>query len=126
MRLDDWVLCRIYRKRHVAKTDYKEEGEEEEEALQPPISLTNTPKTEYKEEQEDQHHHQQQMYNLPRTFSLAHLLEFNYLGSISHLLNDNPTSPPSIDFQENNSNDNMGTSGIFGPNGFDREDAVWY
>ncbi|XP_031287930.1 NAC domain-containing protein 2-like [Pistacia vera] len=84
MRLDDWVLCRIYKKRHSAKTlDQKVE----ESCLQRVKLGSNTDAIE-----------QQQMMKFPRTCSLTHLRELEYFGPISQLLSDN-TYNLSYDFQ---------------------------
>ncbi|EPS70298.1 hypothetical protein M569_04459, partial [Genlisea aurea] len=84
MRLDDWVLCRIYKKKDTAaKPSDREEhptvqivprDERDDETtpleLQPPSSSSYT-------------------HNFPRTCSLTHLWELDYIGSISALLGDN-------------------------------------
>ncbi|KAB1208112.1 NAC transcription factor 29 [Morella rubra] len=75
MRLDDWVLCRIYKKRHMAKP--LELKEEESQPAQIDLKLAH--------DASEQH-----MSKFPRTFSIAHLLDMEYLGSISQLLSDNP------------------------------------
>nr|AFN55272.1 NAC domain-containing protein [Tamarix hispida] len=117
MRLDDWVLCRIYRKRHAARssTEYREED------LHSPISVTTTTTTatdntgstthDYQQEQEQQQP-QQQMLKFPRTFSLTHLLDLDYLGPISQLLNDNP-STTITPFDAQNSKMVSSAAGIF-------------
>ncbi|XP_060215323.1 NAC domain-containing protein 1-like [Lycium barbarum] len=81
MRLDDWVLCRIYKKKNLGKTMEMMKAEEEE--LEAQIVSTNNdievvgaacgPQT----------------MKLPRTCSLSHLLELDYFGSIPQLLSDN-------------------------------------
>lgn len=72
MRLDDWVLCRIYKKKTAAKPlDQIEED----------INSQNVPN--------DEHNSMGlQSMKIPRSFSLAHLWELESLGSISHLLDD--------------------------------------
>ncbi|KAK4358075.1 hypothetical protein RND71_023685 [Anisodus tanguticus] len=82
MRLDDWVLCRIYKKKNLGKTMEMMKAEEEEE-LEAQIESTNNaievvgtasgPQT----------------MKLPRICSLSHLLELDYFGSIPQLLGDN-------------------------------------
>ncbi|XP_010258043.1 PREDICTED: NAC transcription factor 29-like [Nelumbo nucifera] len=93
MKLDDWVLCRIYKKKHLGRAV---EQQKEEPSFQE-TAETSLDASE-----------QQQPLIFPRTCSLAHLLEVEYL-SISHLLNDNSAlnSPP-IEFRttdESNSHD---------------------
>lgn len=83
-QLDDWVLCRIYKKRNSGKTlDQKVE----ESCLQRVKLGSNTDAIE-----------QQQMMKFPRTCSLTHLRELEYFGPISQLLSDN-TYNFSYDFQ---------------------------
>nr|UBT01644.1 NAC transcription factor 40 [Litchi chinensis] len=75
MRLDDWVLCRIYRKKQTGKVvDQKVEEE-------PLVQIGRTGNSDDSE--------QQQMMRFPRTCSLTHLMEMDYFGSISQVLNDN-------------------------------------
>ncbi|KAE9615501.1 hypothetical protein Lal_00018447 [Lupinus albus] len=72
MRLDDWVLCRIYKKKNMGKSlDQKEEY---------PIVQDNLIGANDDTEQE--------MIKFPRTNSLANLLDQDYLGSMSQILND--------------------------------------
>ncbi|OIT33342.1 PREDICTED: NAC transcription factor 29-like [Nicotiana attenuata] len=82
MRLDDWVLCRIYKKKNMGKTMEMMKAEEEESEAQIEITnndievvgaTTNGPQTN----------------KLPRNCSLSHLLELDYFGSIPQLLGDN-------------------------------------
>ncbi|KAL6350727.1 hypothetical protein AAG906_028189 [Vitis piasezkii] len=87
MRLDDWVLCRIYKKKHVGRI-----LEEKEENLGPQIPVTNS------DDGGEQH-----QVKFPRTFSLAHLLDMEYLGPISQLLGDN-SYHSAFDFQGTISN----------------------
>lgn len=84
MRLDDWVLCRIYKKKNLGKTmEMMKVEEEEEEDVETQIVSTNTNAI-----------HEvvagPQTMKLPRICSLSHLLELDYFGSIPHeLLCDN-------------------------------------
>ncbi|XP_016492232.1 NAC domain-containing protein 2-like [Nicotiana tabacum] len=79
MRLDDWVLCRIYKKKNLGRA--MEMMKVEEDTKQPEILSTNPveivaatgPQT----------------LKLPRACSLSHLLEMDYFGSISQLFDDN-------------------------------------
>ncbi|KAL2519363.1 NAC transcription factor 29 [Abeliophyllum distichum] len=74
MRLDDWVLCRIYKKKNLGKAV--------EPKVENPIAQNVTLNNATSEQQE-------QASKFPRTCSLTHLWEFGYMGSISHLLNEN-------------------------------------
>ncbi|XP_024192624.1 NAC domain-containing protein 1 [Rosa chinensis] len=78
MRLDDWVLCRIYKKRHVNKAYLDDPKLEDSSPQMEHFTAANDVKEE-------------QVLNFPRTFSLTSLLDMDYLGPISQLLNDNPT-----------------------------------
>nr|GEY28103.1 NAC transcription factor 29 [Tanacetum cinerariifolium]GEY28473.1 NAC transcription factor 29 [Tanacetum cinerariifolium]GEY35159.1 NAC transcription factor 29 [Tanacetum cinerariifolium] len=71
MRLDDWVLCRIYKKKSPERT-----LEQREES----INAQNIPS-------ENQNVVQLQSMKIPRTFSVD-LWDLESLGSISHLLDD--------------------------------------
>ncbi|KAF2299192.1 hypothetical protein GH714_030935 [Hevea brasiliensis] len=74
MRLDDWVLCRIYKKRHTARN------------LEEKIEIANT-------QLDKPSANEQQILKFSKTCSLTNLLEFEYMGSISQLLNDKHTIP---------------------------------
>ncbi|KAI4386385.1 hypothetical protein MLD38_004320 [Melastoma candidum] len=87
MRLDDWVLCRIYKKRHAARTnvefgqnfeDPKAQISADSEVVDVDNTLNDQSTTRLK---------------FPRTCSLTHLLEMDYLTPISHLLSDNQFNP---------------------------------
>ena len=83
-QLDDWVLCRIYKKRNMGKVvEPKVEDSSPHNMVDHMIRGVNY------EANNNILDEQQQMLKFPRTFSLAHLLELDYLGPISHLLNDN-------------------------------------
>ncbi|WVZ23362.1 hypothetical protein V8G54_001906 [Vigna mungo] len=84
MRLDDWVLCRIYKKKNIGKAEHKE--------AQPKVQMSDLVA-----ENNDE---QKMMMNLPRTWSLTYLLDMNYLGPI---LSDGPYCS-SFDFQTSNAN----------------------
>lgn len=93
MRLDDWVLCRIYKKRATGKT------------LEPRIEESNhnvqaTDKAYANLDATDP-----TMLKFPRTFSLTHLLEMDYLSPFSHILSDNPYSAI-FDYQNTISSNN--------------------
>ncbi|KAK6921995.1 NAC domain, partial [Dillenia turbinata] len=84
MRLDDWVLCRIYKKKHIVREmEHK---------------IEDSPSTQFAFKTADHDHSPidqgQQMLKFPRTFSLAHLLDMDLLGSIPQILSENP-----FDFQ---------------------------
>uniref|UniRef100_A0A9I9D2B8 NAC domain-containing protein n=1 Tax=Cucumis melo TaxID=3656 RepID=A0A9I9D2B8_CUCME len=85
MRLDDWVLCRIYKKRHSNKGLLEEKTEEL--ATQNDVIEGNG--------------QGQQMMKFPRTFSITHLLDLDYLGPISQLFNDTSSINPTLGFQNN-------------------------
>ncbi|XP_059308583.1 NAC domain-containing protein 2-like [Lycium ferocissimum] len=80
MRLDDWVLCRIYKKKNLGRA--MEMMKVEEDTQQPEIMSTVNPV-------EVVAASGQQTLKLPRTCSLSHLLEMDYFGSISQLFDDN-------------------------------------
>ncbi|KAL2546744.1 NAC transcription factor 29 [Forsythia ovata] len=90
MRLDDWVLCRIYKKKNLGKAV--------EPKVENPIAQNVTLNNATSEQQE-------QASKLPRTFSLSHLWEFGYMGSISHLLNENSLNN-NVPFDNQNSMSN--------------------
>lgn len=95
MRLDDWVLCRIYKKRNVNKA-----LEPKVEDLSPHIDITTVADEATNEDHEK--------LKFPRTYSLAQLLDLDYLGPISQLLSDNPYNS-AHDFLLNNTLTNSGT-----------------
>ncbi|KAL8550282.1 hypothetical protein ACS0TY_008922 [Phlomoides rotata] len=71
MRLDDWVLCRIYKKKNPTR--------------QPELKIEDSftqvsPAADFTEPQ---------THKFPRTCSLTHLWEFDYMSSISQLMDDN-------------------------------------
>ncbi|GAB2280252.1 hypothetical protein Dimus_024934 [Dionaea muscipula] len=132
MRLDDWVLCRIYKKRHAGRTveEYqrgdihiqKEEEEEEDSQSQShgqysplitsPANGVGHGASSSSSLSQDHHQQQQQQQVLkfPRTVSLAHLLDTaDYLGPITHLLNESNPFSSAFEFQ----------SASFGDHGFD-------
>ncbi|TKY58894.1 NAC transcription factor 29 [Spatholobus suberectus] len=67
MRLDDWVLCRIYKKKNVGKAL-------EHNEVHPRVQINNLTAANNDGEQK--------MMNLPRTWSLTYLWDMNYLGPI--------------------------------------------
>ncbi|KAL3338466.1 hypothetical protein AABB24_027541 [Solanum stoloniferum] len=80
MRLDDWVLCRIYKKKNLGRAI--EMMKVEEDTQQPQIMSVINPI-------EVVASNGQQTMKLPRICSLSHLLEMDYFGSISQLFDDN-------------------------------------
>ncbi|XP_076941724.1 NAC domain-containing protein 2-like [Bidens hawaiensis] len=126
MRLDDWVLCRIYKKKSVERPfEQREEN----------INTQNTPN-------EDNNTKEILSTKIPRQFSLAHLWELETLGSISHLQDDHDinydnitrietgaTMPQSstlfpdtrlcephlIEFEDNNQNVNFNMTSFYNP-----------
>lgn len=73
-QLDDWVLCRIYKKKNLGRTfDHQQKVEEPFTQIVAANDIAS----------------EQQPYKFPRTYSLTHLWEFDYMNSISQLLNDN-------------------------------------
>ncbi|XP_050235743.1 NAC domain-containing protein 2 [Mercurialis annua] len=89
MRLDDWVLCRIYKKKNVSRHLLEEKIEDTDTKLDKPGVHDAT--------------QQQQILKFPRTFSLTHLLELDYMVPISQLLSDN-TYTSCFDFQSTMTN----------------------
>ncbi|KAL7181576.1 hypothetical protein ACSBR1_040467 [Camellia fascicularis] len=93
MRLDDWVLCRIYKKKNMGRV--LEQGVEE---LGAQIVTTNDVS-------------ESPMLKFPRTSSLSHLWELDCLGSLSQLLNDNSYNSNS-DYQNMMASAGNGARGI--------------
>ncbi|KAK7309809.1 hypothetical protein RJT34_06846 [Clitoria ternatea] len=88
MRLDDWVLCRIYKKKNMGKS-----LEAKEDYPEAQINNTTPPNDD----------NEQEVMKFPRTCSLTHLLDMDYLGPISHILSDGSYNS-TFDFQINNAN----------------------
>ncbi|CAH8348273.1 unnamed protein product [Eruca vesicaria subsp. sativa] len=82
MRLDEWVLCRIYKKKGAGKLLNEKEGFIDE--VQIDETLAAIP-NEAERSNEDEIM-KMTSTKLPRTCSLAHLLEMDYMGPISHIL----------------------------------------
>ncbi|XP_061370872.1 NAC domain-containing protein 2-like [Gastrolobium bilobum] len=85
MRLDDWVLCRIYKKKNIGKAL-------EQKVEYPIVQTTNLTAANNDGEQK--------MMNLPRTCSLTYLLDMDYSGPI---LSDG-SYYSTFDFQINTAN----------------------
>uniref|UniRef100_A0A7C8YUR6 NAC domain-containing protein n=1 Tax=Opuntia streptacantha TaxID=393608 RepID=A0A7C8YUR6_OPUST len=109
LQLDDWVLCRIYKKRHVTRT---EEIKSEESPSPQQNQLLTIGSGANDQMTSHDHHHQQQTMKFPRTHSLSYLLDLDYLGPIAHLLNDNTSGydAAAMQFQTN-----MGNQAGFDP-----------
>ncbi|CAK8536687.1 unnamed protein product [Lathyrus sativus] len=90
MRLDDWVLCRIYKKKNNTKSletnhDY---------------SSNQNNMTQRKDDNE------QELVKFPRTCSLTNLLEMDYMGPISQILSDGSYNS-TFEYQINTANDGI-------------------
>lgn len=92
-QLDDWVLCRIYKKKNVNKVV---EPKMEESSPQMDITRGNEA-------------NEEQMLKFPRTYSLSHLLDMDYLGPVSQFLSDNSFNSAHQDFLNNTLMTNSGT-----------------
>ncbi|KAL3369806.1 hypothetical protein AABB24_007034 [Solanum stoloniferum] len=100
MRLDDWVLCRIYKKKNLGRAIEMMKVEEDTQQSQimsviNPIEVVAS--------------NGQQTMKLPRTCSLSHLLEMDYFGSISQLFDDNNS------YNTISQNNTLMTNGYVGP-----------
>lgn len=83
VQLDEWVLCRIYKKRLGAgKLLDEREGYMDEVQIDETLTVV-TNEAERRNEEEIT---MMTSTKLPRTCSLAHLLEMDYMGPISHIL----------------------------------------
>lgn len=91
------MLCRIYKKRNVAKVV---EPKVEEYLLSPPqiVDYETNVYNNNNNGGEQQKEQEQERLKFPRTFSLATLLDMDYLGPISNMLNDNNPFGPAHDF----------------------------
>ncbi|KAL3511105.1 hypothetical protein ACH5RR_030506 [Cinchona calisaya] len=82
MRLDDWVLCRIYKKKNNLGKAVEIKAEDDQSAE---IVTTSA--------DHDATHHElqtQAALKFPRICSLTHLWEMDYMGTISQLYGENP------------------------------------
>lgn len=82
MQLDDWVLCRIYKKKNVGRSNLNTPKVEESFGQIAAATHENYNQNHVLDQQ------QQPTFKFPRTHSLTHLWELGYMGSISQLLND--------------------------------------
>ncbi|CAH8257601.1 unnamed protein product [Arabidopsis lyrata] len=87
MRLDEWVLCRIYKKRGAGKLLNEQEGFIDEVLIDEATVAVN----EAERRNEEEIMMNMTSTKLPRTCSLAHLLEMDYMGPVSHIFTDNFT-----------------------------------
>lgn len=114
LQLDDWVLCRIYRKRHGVRRAIEDEeglGTQQTTIKNEPSHSEGSEELHQVQQEQEQEQLQQQMLKFPRTFSLTHLLELDYLSPITHLLND-PDGSYNGNAYEFQSNIGMANSGF--------------
>lgn len=98
LQLDDWVLCRIYKKKNTARVSED-------------IPIVEDFQTKTLTAGDDDGTNDVQMMDFPRTSSISHLWELEYLGSISQLLNENYSYNSSYDHQ----NSMTTNAGLFEP-----------
>lgn len=103
MRLDDWVLCRIYKKRQTAGSRSVLDAKVDEDQS----CVDQLGKTGGSVEHAHASDEQKMMVKFPRPCSLTHLMELEFFAPISQLLNDNSYNF-NYDFQ--NSINNNATS----------------
>ncbi|KAF7809102.1 NAC transcription factor 29-like isoform X1 [Senna tora] len=99
MRLDDWVLCRIYKKRKMGKALIMEEKQKEEYPIitsSSSVQVNTAPPSSYHNGSDQQDMKMMMMMKLPRTFSLAHLLDMDYVGPIQQIFPDDLSTHNSI------------------------------
>ncbi|KAI7981097.1 NAC domain-containing protein 1 [Camellia lanceoleosa] len=94
MRLDDWVLCRIYKKKNMGRA-----MEQKIEDLSTQTGTTNDASG-------------SQMLKFPRNCSLSHLWELDCLGSIPQLLSENSYNSSFENQQNTLGNSGNGHCGI--------------
>ncbi|ESQ28296.1 hypothetical protein EUTSA_v10018997mg [Eutrema salsugineum] len=104
MRLDEWVLCRIYKKKGAGKLLDEKEGFMDEVQIEETLTVV-TNEAERRNEEEIM----MTSTKIPRTCSLAHLLEMDYMGPISHIL-----TPFDLHHPDYSDSMNMNQSGWFG------------
>lgn len=76
MRLDDWVLCRIYKKKNLSKAlEIKAEDQSVESVTTSDAGTSHEP--------------EMQALKFPRICSLSHLWEMEYMSTISQLFGEN-------------------------------------
>lgn len=109
MQLDDWVLCRIYKKKNLGRSSLEHQPIKVEDSFSDhQMAAAND-----HDDQNQNQYRASEEYKFPRTYSLSHLWEFeNYMGSsISQLINDNSSYNVNVGFNNNNQeSDNGGFS----------------
>lgn len=105
-QLDDWVLCRIYKKRQAGSRSVLDAKVEEDQSC-----VDQLGKTGGYVEHANASDEQKMMVKFPRTCSITHLMELEYFAPISQLLNDN-TYNFNYDFQ-NGINNNAASDDQF-------------
>ncbi|XP_042497677.1 NAC transcription factor 29-like [Macadamia integrifolia] len=108
MRLDDWVLCRIYKKRYLSRSTVEEQKEEEEEDDEEETQMITKSLGGNGEERSS--------VVLPRTFSIGHLMDVDYLSLYSQLLGENPVVIGSIGGADHDQFQTTGNNGGGGGN----------
>lgn len=101
MQLDDWVLCRIYKKKNVGRIiGHFDQPKVEAESFQ----MAAAAATDNQNPNQNENYENEQ-YKFPRTYSLTHLWELDYMGSISQLLNDNSSYNVGFNGEDDNNGD---------------------
>ncbi|XP_051144457.1 NAC domain-containing protein 2-like [Andrographis paniculata] len=91
MRLDDWVLCRIYKKKNVTKST--------DQTVEPPFAQIAKTATDASEHQ---------AYMFPKTCSLTNLWELDYMATMSQIMQGNACNM-SFNNQETTNNNTSST-----------------
>ncbi|XP_042483784.1 NAC domain-containing protein 2-like, partial [Macadamia integrifolia] len=107
--LDDWVLCRIYKKRYLSRSTVEEQKEEEEEDDEEETRMITKSLGGNGEERSS--------VVLPRTFSIGHLMDVDYLSLYSQLLSENPVVIGSIGGADHDQFQTTGNNGGGGGGG---------
>ncbi|KAL3840565.1 hypothetical protein ACJIZ3_025156 [Penstemon smallii] len=95
MRLDDWVLCRIYKKKNLGR-NFEQKVEDSCQIVAATDPSHDEPQVPYK--------------IFPRTCSLTHLWEFDYMNSIQLLNDHNLSNGPLFNNQDSSAlNNNIGS-----------------
>ncbi|KAL9246373.1 hypothetical protein vseg_019916 [Gypsophila vaccaria] len=109
MKLDEWVLCRIYKKRSIIKTEIKIE-----EISSTSLVESNIGELISDHISSDDYPQQEETIEFPRTNSSSYILDLDYLGPITYLLND--CSPYNPYLENQISMDGNINQDIFDPN----------
>lgn len=107
-QLDDWVLCRIYKKRQAIR-----HLEEKTENAQTQLDISHAAVD--NDDAAAAASNEQQMVKFPRPCSLSHLLELEYMCPISQILNVDTNNNPNFDCQYMMSNAGMDHVGKIQP-----------